>query len=125
MIIEIWRKEKIFIIFILIYWWLNYIYIFIYEKIWCKDDDEMELTFYLCPIISKLLRDWRYYLRLQMIGGRRKVNSLSGTPFHADSNELLFVSMALTLTEILVDCDSAWSVEKRINRWKGAYTSKK
>jgi hypothetical protein len=28
-----------------------------------------------------------------------------GTPFHTDSNELIFVSMALTLTEILVDCD--------------------
>jgi hypothetical protein len=27
------------------------------------------------------------------------------TPFHADSNELVFGSIALTLTEILVDCD--------------------
>jgi hypothetical protein len=27
------------------------------------------------------------------------------TPFHTDSNESVFVSMALTLTEILVDCD--------------------
>jgi hypothetical protein len=28
-----------------------------------------------------------------------------GTPFHADSNELFFVSRALTLIEILVDYD--------------------
>jgi hypothetical protein len=27
------------------------------------------------------------------------------TPFYADSNELLFVSIALKLTEILADCD--------------------
>jgi hypothetical protein len=27
------------------------------------------------------------------------------TPFYADSNELLFVSIALKLTEISVDCD--------------------
>jgi hypothetical protein len=28
-----------------------------------------------------------------------------GTPFHTDSNELLFGLIALILTEILVDCD--------------------
>jgi len=39
---------------------------------------------------------------LEWIGGR-------GTPFRADSNEFLFVSIALTFTEILVDCDRAWS----------------
>ena len=27
------------------------------------------------------------------------------TPFHADFNELLCVSMALTLTKIMLDCD--------------------
>jgi len=28
-----------------------------------------------------------------------------GTPFHTDSNELLFISIALMLTEMSVDCD--------------------
>jgi hypothetical protein len=28
-----------------------------------------------------------------------------GTPFHTDSNQLVFVSIALILTEILIDCD--------------------
>jgi hypothetical protein len=37
--------------------------------------------------------------------GRGTVNPPPGTPFHADFNELLSVSIALTLTEILVDCD--------------------
>jgi hypothetical protein len=37
-------------------------------------------------------------------GVREKLSSLPETPFHA-SNELLFVSIALKLTEILVDCD--------------------
>jgi hypothetical protein len=31
----------------------------------------------------------------------------SETALHTDSNELLFVSIALKLMEILVDCDSA------------------
>lgn len=42
----------------------------------------------------------------------RRVIPLPGTPFHADSNELLFVSVALTLTEILVDCDRTLSSTK-------------
>ena len=34
------------------------------------------------------------------MGGGGRVNSPLGTPFRADSNELLFVLMALTLMEI-------------------------
>ena len=37
--------------------------------------------------------------------GREGVNPPPAIPFHADSNELLFVWIALPLTEILVDCD--------------------
>lgn len=39
------------------------------------------------------------------MGIREKVTNPPETPFRADSNELLFVSIALTLTEILMDCD--------------------
>ena len=42
---------------------------------------------------------------LERMGVRGRVNSFYGTIFHADSNELLLVSIALTFTEILVDCD--------------------
>ena len=42
---------------------------------------------------------------LERMGGRERVYPLSGTPFHADFNEFCFVSIALTFTEILVDCD--------------------
>jgi hypothetical protein len=38
--------------------------------------------------------------------GRGRVNPPPGTPFQADFNELVFVSIALTLMEISVDCDS-------------------
>jgi hypothetical protein len=34
------------------------------------------------------------------MGGRGRVNPPPETPFHADSNELLLVSKALTFTEI-------------------------
>jgi len=37
---------------------------------------------------------------LERMGGRGRVNPPPGTPFRADFNELLFVSIALTLTEI-------------------------
>jgi len=39
--------------------------------------------------------------------GRGGVGPVPGAPFRADSNELLFVSIALTLTEMLIDCDGA------------------
>ena len=42
--------------------------------------------------------------------GRGTVNPPPGTPFHVDFNELLFVSMALMLTEISVDCYRSWSL---------------
>jgi hypothetical protein len=40
---------------------------------------------------------------LERMGGREGLTSQ--IPFHADFNELLFVSIALTLMEISVDCD--------------------
>ena len=46
---------------------------------------------------------------LERMRGRGRVNPLSGTSFHAGSNELFFVSIALTLAEILVDCDRTCS----------------
>jgi hypothetical protein len=39
------------------------------------------------------------------MGGREGLKPHLGTPFYADSNELFFVSIALTLKEILVGCD--------------------
>jgi len=46
------------------------------------------------------------YLWLYIMGVRGKARlTPPETPFHADSNELLCVSIALTLTEILLDCD--------------------
>ena len=47
----------------------------------------------------------KYIILLERTGDRERLNSLLGTPFHADSNELYFVSVALILTEILVDCN--------------------
>jgi hypothetical protein len=47
------------------------------------------------------------FILLQRMGGRGRVNPTSGRPFHANFNELLFVLIALTLTEILVDCDGS------------------
>jgi hypothetical protein len=44
---------------------------------------------------------------LKRMVGREGVNPVPGIPFHADSNELLFVSIALTLTKILIDFDGA------------------
>jgi hypothetical protein len=45
------------------------------------------------------------YCLVERMGGRERVNPHLGTPFHANSNELLFGLIALILTEILVDCD--------------------
>jgi hypothetical protein len=42
---------------------------------------------------------------LEITEGRGTVNPPPGTPFHADFNELLFVSIALNLMEVSVDCD--------------------
>ena len=44
---------------------------------------------------------------LKRMGVGEGLTPHSGTPFHADSNEFLFVSIALTFTEILADCDHA------------------
>jgi len=44
-------------------------------------------------------------LLLERMAGRGRVSLVPRTPFHADFNELLFVSIALTLMEISVDFD--------------------
>ena len=54
---------------------------------------------------QRLALNW--YCLGERMGVRRRVSLVSRPPFHTDSNELLFVSMALTLTEILVNCDCA------------------
>ena len=47
-------------------------------------------------------------------------------PFHADSNELLFVSIALTFVEISVDFDRSWlSTSIFHERWRTFRTTKK
>ena len=48
-----------------------------------------------------------WYCFVRKNEGRRRVNLYPGTPFRADFNELFFVSIALALTEISVDCDLA------------------
>jgi len=55
-------------------------------------------------LCSELPYPWLDYL-VERMGGRGRVNPHLRTPFYADSNELVFVLIALTLTEILVDCD--------------------
>jgi hypothetical protein len=45
-----------------------------------------------------------YYFGRKNGGVREGLTPHLGTPFHADSNELVLVLIALTLTEILVDC---------------------
>jgi hypothetical protein len=54
---------------------------------------------------AKLTRCYCWYCFVGKNGGRGRVNPPPETPFHADPNGLLFVSIALTLTEISVDCD--------------------
>ena len=49
-------------------------------------------------------------------GGRWRVTPDLGTSFHTDSNGLVFASIALTLTEILFDCDLTCS-PMCIDRW--------
>ena len=56
-----------------------------------------EHTFHVIVLVGIVL--------LERMGGRERVNLSSETSFCADSNELLFVSIALTLMEISVDCD--------------------
>jgi hypothetical protein len=47
-------------------------------------------------------------------GVRMRLAKPPKAPFHVDSNELLFVSIALKLTEILVDCDLTCSDHPRV-----------
>jgi hypothetical protein len=46
-----------------------------------------------------------FVLLLKRMGYRGELNAHLGTYFRADFTEFLFVSIALTLTEILVDYD--------------------
>ena len=57
--------------------------------------------------VKPFLRSLLSIVLLKRMGGREGLSPHSGTPFHADSNEFLFVSIALTFTEILADCDRA------------------
>ena len=54
-------------------------------------------------IVGYLGRSPCVYSLVDRMGGR--VNPHLGTSFHTDSNELIFVSIALMLTDICVDCD--------------------
>jgi hypothetical protein len=71
----------------------------------CLPTSELEI----CSFVILKVFGWSVnpvgIVLLERMGGRGRVNPPPGTPSHADFNELLFVSIALMLTEISVDCD--------------------
>ena len=72
-----------------------------------KIDDIISRWLY-CESLYKRRRRWMIivgFVLLERMGGRGRVSLVLGTPFHTDFNELLFVSIALTLMEISVDFD--------------------
>jgi hypothetical protein len=94
---------------------------------WCRNWHMFLDTFLRYINIKRFKTQYNKYpvgiCLLERMEGRGTVNPPPGTPFHADFNELLFVSIALTLMEISLDCDRNRSITDERCRARAPITS--